>query len=182
MSVKEGTPRRPRLTIDAADHVIANARKTADRFFRGSISEATVSAYALFMWFAGQRQSGRRVISVDPNDVPEAYAEPMIPGLEEAMAPKWTWLVEREHPWRRQLWIKGRNITAGSLARTMDVEGWTPEHAAGEFDLEVDAVLEARQWAESNAALIEAEFAEDRLAALATGALAPGEPRASLPR
>lgn len=94
----------------------------------------------------------------------------MIPELEEAVTTKWTWLVEREHPWRRQLWIKGRRITAGQLARAAEVEGWTPERAAHEFDLEVEAVLEAQRWAADHEALIEAENAEDRMAALAAGA------------
>jgi len=162
---KEHRVRRPRLTVDAPDYVVANARKTADRYFRGSLSDAVVSAFALFNWFTRQRSSGKRVISVASDLIPAAFEEPMIPGLEEAMANKWIWLVEREHPWRRQLWIKGRNVTAGSIARTMEIEGWTPEQTADQYDLELDTVLEAVRYARDHAALIAAEEAESRLAA-----------------
>ena len=179
MQAKNEKARRPRLTVDAPDYVLANARKTADRFFRGSLSDATVSAYAVFSWFARQRSAGRHVISVASDQLPPAFEEPMIPGLEEAMQTKWTWLVEREHPWIRQLWIKGRNITAGSLARTMEIEDWTPERAAHEYDLEVDAVLEAVRWASDHAGLISAEEAENRLAAEAAAVV--GEEVVPLP-
>jgi len=104
----------------------------------------------------------------------------MIPGLEEAMANRWMWLVEREHPWRRQLWIKGRNVTAGSIARTMEIEGWTPEQTADQYDLELDTVLEAVRYARDHAALIAAEEAESRLAAEA--AAQAGARVVSLPR
>lgn len=83
------------------------------------------------------------------------------------MSSKWTWLVERDHPWRRQLWVKGRTLTGGALASTLETERWSPEQAAHEFELEVDAVLEAIEYAHLNGALIEAEEAEDRLAAQA---------------
>lgn len=179
MVPKSERARRPRLTVDAPDFVVANVKKTADRYFRGSLSDAAISAFALLTWYARQRMARRRVISVAGDHLPQAFEEPMIPGLEEAMSTKWTWLVEREHPWIRQLWIKGRNITAGSLARTMEIEGWTPERTAHEYDLEVDAVLEAVRWASEHAALIEAEEAENRLAAQ-TSAVA-GERVAPLP-
>lgn len=169
----QGRGRRPRIAVDAPEHVIAGARRTADRYFRGSLSDAVVGALATFQWLARQRMAGRRVISVAADHLPEAFEEPVIPGLEQAMADKWIWLVEREHPWRRQLWIKGRNITAGSLARTMAIEGWTPDEAAHEFDLEPEAVLEAQRYAELNAALIEAEEAEDRMAAEAVAGQEP---------
>ena len=73
--------------------------------------------------------------------------------------------MHRDHPWRRQLWIKGRNIAAGDLARTAAIEGWTADETAREFDLPVDAVLEAQRYAEIARDLIAAEEAEDRIVA-----------------
>jgi uncharacterized protein (DUF433 family) len=76
-----------------------------------------------------------------------------------------TFLVARPHAWRRQLWIKGRRITAGDLARTVEIEGWTPERAASEFDLPLHAVLEAQRYAASHRDLVLDEEAENALAA-----------------
>jgi hypothetical protein len=60
--------------------------------------------------------------------LPRAFEEPVIAGLE-ALGQERLWLVKRDHPWRRQLWIKGRNMTAGDLARTVAIEGWSAEEA-----------------------------------------------------
>lgn len=81
------------------------------------------------------------------------------------MSPTWTWLVERDHPWRRQLWIKGRRMTAGDLARTVEIEGWPVERAADEYDLPVEAVEEAQRYLAANRDLVVAEEQENRLAA-----------------
>ncbi len=62
-------------------------------------------------------------------------------------------------------WIKGRNIAAGDLARTATIGGWAPEEAAREFDLPVEAVLEALRYAEVARDLILAEEAENRIIA-----------------
>ena len=157
--------RRPRLSVDAPDYVISNARRTAERFFRGSLNDTVIAALATFHWFVRERRAGRRVISVAPDQLPGLFEEPVIPGLEEAMSPAWTWLVERDHPWRRQLWIKGRRMTAGDLARTVEIEGWPAERAADEFDLPVEAVEEAQRYLAANRDLVVAEEQENRLAA-----------------
>jgi len=107
---------------------------------------------------------GKRVIATDADMLPGTFEEPIIAGLESA-GQQWTWLVRRDHSWRRQLWIKGRNIAAGDLARTAAIEGWTAEEAAREFDLPVDAVLEAQRYTEVARDLIAAEEAENRIVA-----------------
>ena len=107
---------------------------------------------------------GKRVIATDADMLPGTYEEPVIAGLE-SIGQQWTWLVGRDHPWRRQLWIKGRNIAAGDLAHTATIEGWTAEDAAREFDLPVEAVLEAQRYAEVARELIAAEEAENRIVA-----------------
>lgn len=91
----------------------------------------------------------------------------MLPGLEGAMTAKWKWLVEREHPWRRQLWIKGRRVAAGDLARTVEIEGWSAGQGADAFDLPVDAIEEAMQYLAENRELVLAEERENSLAAAA---------------
>jgi len=155
---------RHRLFVDVPEATEAQVRQTARMFYRGVVSDAVTTALETFQWVVEARARGKRVIATDADMLPGAYEEPVIAGLE-SLGQRWTWLVSREHPWRRQLWIKGRSIAAGDLARTVGIEGWTPEEAAREFDLPVDAILEAQRYAEVHRDLIAAEEAENRIAA-----------------
>jgi|SRR6185503_11222713 len=155
---------RHRLSADVPERTQARVRETAGRYYRGVVSDAVTTALETFHWVVDARSRGKRVIATDPESLPESYEELVIAGLETSSS-EWTWLVKREHAWRRQLWIKGRNMTAGSIARSAATNHWTPEQTAAEFDLPVDAVLEAQQYAEGARALIDAEEAESRLVA-----------------
>jgi uncharacterized protein (DUF433 family) len=159
---------RPRLSIDVPEFVIGSARRTADRYFRGSLSDAVVTALATLNWVVRQRRAGKRVVAVASADLPASFEEAVVPELEEALSNQWTWLVAREHPWRRQLWIKGRRLTAGDLARTAEIEGWDAERVAHEFDLPVEAVDEAQRYLAANRDLVLAEERENQIAAQAT--------------
>src|SRR5579859_7177599 len=74
----------------------------------------------------------------------------------------WVYLVERPHPWRRQLSIKGRNLTVGQLMSTIRANGLTVEQAGDAFDLPLPAIREAIAYHEQNRGLIELEAAEER--------------------
>jgi hypothetical protein len=74
----------------------------------------------------------------------------------------WIYLVERPHPWRRQLSIKGRNLTVGQLMSTVRANALTPEQAGDAFDLPVAAIHEAITYHEQNRSLIELEATEER--------------------
>ncbi len=134
--------------------------------YGGATGEAVNAALDVFHWVIDARLRGKRVVATDNENLPASFEEPVIPGLD-ALREDWQWLVRRDHPWRRQLWIKGRSIPAGTLARTAEIEGWTPEETAEQFDLPVEAVFEAVRYADQTHALIVAEEAEDRLAAAA---------------
>ena len=64
--------------------------------------------------------------------------------LEQARAPlPWKHLERRPHHWRRQLYTKGRNMTARQLAGAVLSNKMTPEEGACDYDLPVEAVREA---------------------------------------
>jgi len=158
--------RRPRLYIDVPESVGSRIRQTADRFFRGVTNEAVLAALSAFNWMLEQKRQGRHVISVEADALPERFSEAVLPGVDEALANEnWTWLVARPHAWRRQLSIKGRRMSAGQLVGHMTGNDWTPEETARQFDLPVDAVTEAQRYVEANRDLVDAEAAEDELAA-----------------
>ena len=77
------------------------------------------------------------------------------------------YLVARSHPWRRQLYLKGRNMTVGQLVSTIQANHLTPDEAAEDLGLPVEQVREALSYYESHRDLIEAETREEsaRLAA-----------------
>jgi len=155
---------RHRLSADVPEATEVRVRQTARVFYRGVVSDAVTTALETFQWIVDARRRGKRVIATDPDMLPQRYEEPVIAGLE-SLGQRWTWLVSRDHPWRRQLWIKGRNMAAGDLARTATLEGWTAEEAARQFDVPVEAVIEAQRYAESARDLIAAEEAENRMTA-----------------
>lgn len=87
--------------------------------------------------------------------------------LEEQMeavrqSPEWRYLVYRPHRWRRQLSVKGRNMTVGQLVSHIRANRLSIDQAGSEFDLPVEAVQEALAYYEANRALIELEATEER--------------------
>lgn len=81
---------------------------------------------------------------------------------EERVRPPWCYLVERPHPWRRQLSLKGRNMTAGQLIATMRANALTAEQAAADFELPLEAVQEAVRYCDEQKDLIALETLEER--------------------
>src|SRR5262244_2061152 len=64
----------------------------------------------------------------------------------------------------RQLWVKGRHIRAEVLYRlTVGVEPRTPEEVAQDYELPVEVIHEAIDYARHNQALLEAERAREEV-------------------
>lgn len=81
----------------------------------------------------------------------------------EAAVEPWQYLVRRQHPWRQQLYVKGRNLTARQLVGAMKANQLDEEAAAGDCRLPVEAVLEALAYVEKNRELLETEAEIERL-------------------
>ncbi len=81
--------------------------------------------------------------------------------MHSEVAP-WHYLAARPHFWRRQLSIKGRNLTVGQLISTMRANKLSPDQAADDFDLPLAAINEAVQYYHENQAMIQLEAAEER--------------------
>jgi uncharacterized protein (DUF433 family) len=124
-------------------------------------SETGRALLGLFSKLAAAIESGA-VISFLPGDDPRAVDA--LPDITSALRPeaRYRWLVAAPHPWRKQLSIKGRRLTAGQLVSWMEANGDSVEDAAADWDLPVEAVAEALEYVARNRELVEAEFAEDR--------------------
>ncbi len=74
----------------------------------------------------------------------------------------WQFLVARPHPWRQQLYIKGRKLLAATLWRDLLSNHMTPEQAAENWDLPLAAVCEAIRYCETHQDLLKLEAEEER--------------------
>src|SRR6266852_9114494 len=83
--------------------------------------------------------------------------------MREAAVEPWQYLVRRQHPWRKQLYIKGRNMTARQLVGSMKANQLDEEAAAADNRVPVEAVREAFAYVERNRELLETEAEIERL-------------------
>src|SRR5262245_15537451 len=74
----------------------------------------------------------------------------------------WQYLIARPHRWRRQLSIKGRNMTVGQLVSTIRANRYTPEQASEQLELPLPAINEALAYYQEHRELIEMEASEER--------------------
>jgi len=93
--------------------------------------------------------------------------------MREAAVEPWQYLVRRQHPWRKQLYVKGRNMTARQLVGSMKANQLDEEAAAADHRVPVEAVREALAYVETNRELLETEAEIERLM-LKRGGIARG--------
>ncbi len=75
---------------------------------------------------------------------------------------QWQYLEKRPHPWRQQLYIKGRRVKASVIYSDMIVNEETPEEAAENWDLPLAAISEVIEYCQSHQELLKQEAAEER--------------------
>ncbi len=95
-----------------------------------------------------------------------APVPPPEPGSDqprEIAVPGWQHLVARRHPWRRQLYLKGRNMTVRQMVGTVNANAWHEEAATINLDLPVEAIREELRYAEENQELLNFETAYEHL-------------------
>ena len=101
---------------------------------------------------------GRVLMVCVPGRSPERL---LIPELERPSEGQWRYLITRAHPWRRQMSMKGRRLLASTVWSDLLVNHQTPEEAAAEWGIPVEAVDEAVRWCEANRALLDMEAQEE---------------------
>lgn len=115
--------------------------------------EATIATILDFLTLRGPD-----ILAKFPGSSLAAHSD-LLPGLEpvERAAPPWSYLVSRRHPWRQQLYVKGRNMTVRQLVGTVQANELSPEEAVSDLDLPVEAIREALEYAEQNEELLRLE-------------------------
>ncbi len=124
-----------------------------------STKEAVLRAGQLTTWLLDEVSQGNRLFVGKSLTTAVRLA---IPELEASGRGAWRWLVERPHPWRRQLWVKGRKLLASAVWLDALTNSMGPREAAENWDLPLEACEEIFAYCDANRALIEAEANEER--------------------
>jgi len=83
--------------------------------------------------------------------------------IDQGLKPiAYAYLERRPHPWRHQLYLRGRTMTVGQLVATMRANGLTPEQAADDLDLPLAQIAEALFYYAEQHDLVDEELREDR--------------------
>ena len=75
---------------------------------------------------------------------------------------EYAYLERRPHRWRKQLYIKGRNMTVAHLVYGMRANNMTPEEAAKDFDLPLAQVQEALLYYQRHRDIVECDQEEEK--------------------
>ena len=86
----------------------------------------------------------------------------ILQSLPDTQAETWQYLVSRPHPWRTQLYVKGRKLLASTVWQDLKVNGMTVADAAENWNLPIAAIHEAVRYCESHQDLIKLEADEER--------------------
>lgn len=79
----------------------------------------------------------------------------------EPLMINYKYLEPRPHRWRKQLYIKGRNMTVWQLVSNMLTECYLPTEAAENYDLPLETIAEALLYCIDNWELIQTEREEE---------------------
>ncbi len=71
-------------------------------------------------------------------------------------------LEARPDDWRKQLWLKDRNMTVWHLVASARANRQTPEEVAKDRGLPLEAVLEAFDYYEKNQEVVQADVDEEK--------------------
>ena len=145
------------------DEILANLRAALSA---SSVKDTVLRAAQLTTLLVNETRQGNHLFV---GRSAEQATRLTIPELEANLPPAWQWLVQRPHPWRRQLWIKGRKLQASAVWLDSQANGLSAAEAAENWSLPLPAVEEAFTYSEAHRALIEAEADEEHQRLLAEG-------------
>jgi uncharacterized protein (DUF433 family) len=156
-------PIKHRVQLDLPGEQVQFMDELIRRLALRSRADLWREAYSAFLWLVDEALAGRRVISVDEETLAQVdrYKELNIAAVQPFTFENYEYLIARPHPWRQQLYLKGRNMTVGQLAATMQANDLSPEQAAEDLELPLAQVREALAYYDLNRDLIELEMREE---------------------
>ena len=154
---------RMRVQLDLDNKEVRLLELLEQRLSVRSRADLLQQAYGTFLWIVDEMLDGRRIISVDSAALEQVarFKELSLPAVEPLRFRHYRYLVERPETGRQQLYLKGRNMTAGQLIYTMRANDLDAESAAEDLALTLEQVREALVYYEIHRELIESEMAEE---------------------
>lgn len=125
-----------------------------------SRKEALLYAVHFTLHLASEVRNGNQIYFCDSKN--KEYQRIRMLELEKPELSKWKYLAPRSHPWRKQLYLKGRRLKAADVWSAMLVNGFTKEETALNWDLPLEAIEEISQYCEENRKLLEMEADEEK--------------------
>lgn len=133
-------------------------QRLRDTMGASSVKDALLRATRVVLTLAQEIQQGRRIYIGEPGG---SQARLMLPDMEASVEP-WKYLTPRPHAWKRQLFVKGRRLTAANVWYDMQANDMSSTEAAENWDLPLEAIEEIDRYCQSNQALIAMEADEER--------------------
>ncbi len=124
-----------------------------------SKKDAMLMAIHLALHLASETKKGNHLFVGDP--ARHNLRRLVMLGIEKPNLQKWTYLVEQAHPWKKQLYVKGRKLPAVAVWTGMIANSLSIDEAADNWDLPAEAVYEILDYCESNKVLLEMEAEEE---------------------
>ena len=137
-----------------------------------SIKEALLRAARVLITLSQEVQEGKRIYAADREG---NQTRLLLPDIESSQS-SWKFLTARSHSWKRQLYVKGRRLTAANVWFDMLANGRNPLETAENWDLPQEAVYEIVRYCESDRELISMEAEEEKRLLEAQGAFTVGVP------
>lgn len=171
MASKSKGQEKVRVQVDLTKSEAALIQLLSKRLSVRSRADLLQQAYGTFLWIINEMLSGRRIVSVQPEDLDqlEKFRELNVPAVAPLMFEHYQYLSPRPEAGRQQLYLKGRTMTVGQLVYKMRANQLSPEDAAEDMDLPLDQVMEALAYYETHQELIESEMAEEKQYLLSKG-------------
>jgi len=153
-----------RVQVDLTPAEATLLRLLEKRLSVRSRADLLQQAYGTFLWVLDEMLAGKHIVSVDDQGLAglDKFKELSVPAVEPLRFQHYQYLIARPETWRRQLYLKGRNMTVGQLVYTMRADRMSPEEAAEDMDLPLEQVLEALAYYHNHRSLIESEAEEEK--------------------
>ncbi len=153
---------KQRIQVDVPDEQVRLMDGLIRRLSLRSRADLWRESYAAFLWIVNEMLAGRRVVSLDNETLAQItrYKELNLVAVQPFTFEGYRYLVARPHPWRRQLCLKGRNMTVGQLVATMKANDLSPEEAAQDMELPLEQVREALAYYDLHRDLVDMELRE----------------------
>jgi len=164
MEQKIRKPDKVRVQVDLSAAEVRLLDLLQDRLSVRSRADLLQQAYGSFLWMVDEMLAGRKVVSVETDVLAqlERFRELSVPAVQPIIFEHYRYLVAKPDKWRKQLYLKGRNMTVGQLVYSMRANNLNAEEAAADMDLPVEQVREAQVYYEVHRDLIEREADEEK--------------------